>query len=60
MNDCISALEKEDIIGYPTNTIWGLGVDATNKKAIKELYKIKLRILRMGNGKDFKKVAYQS
>ena len=28
---------------YPTDTVWGLGCDASNEKAIEQLYKIKQR-----------------
>lgn len=28
---------------YPTDTIWGLGCDATNAKAVNRIYKIKFR-----------------
>lgn len=31
------------IICYPTDTIWGIGCDATNKDAVEKLYKIKQR-----------------
>ncbi|MBT7896206.1 MAG: translation factor Sua5, partial [Flavobacteriales bacterium] len=29
-------LKKGGIILYPTDTIWGIGCDATNKEAIKK------------------------
>lgn len=32
------------IILYPTDTIWGIGCDATNPEAVKRVYKIKKRI----------------
>lgn len=42
----ITALLKEGgIIAYPTETIYGLGVDALNERAIKRLFEIKLRAL---------------
>ena len=31
------------IILYPTDTIWGIGCDATNEKAVKRIYDIKKR-----------------
>ncbi len=31
------------IILYPTDTIWGIGCDATNEKAIKKIYALKKR-----------------
>ncbi len=39
----ISNLKKGKIILYPTDTIWGIGCDATNEKAIRKIYKIKKR-----------------
>lgn len=40
----IAALLREGgIIAYPTETIYGLGVDALNEKAIKRLFEIKSR-----------------
>ncbi len=45
-NDLIKALEvlKEGgIILYPTDTIWGIGCDATNEKAVERIYQIKQR-----------------
>ena len=37
-------LEKGDIILYPTDTIWGLGCDATNFDAVSKIYKLKDRV----------------
>jgi L-threonylcarbamoyladenylate synthase len=36
-------LNSGGIILYPTDTIWGLGCDATNKLAVDKIYKIKQR-----------------
>lgn len=38
-----AALRKGWVILYPTDTIWGLGCDATNSKAVARLFKIKQR-----------------
>jgi tRNA threonylcarbamoyl adenosine modification protein (Sua5/YciO/YrdC/YwlC family) len=35
------ALEKGGVIGYPTDTVYGLGCDLMNKQAIERLYSIK-------------------
>jgi L-threonylcarbamoyladenylate synthase len=40
---CIEVLKMGGIILYPTDTIWGLGCDATNFNAVKRLYDIKKR-----------------
>jgi len=45
-DDIIKALEtlrSGGIILYPTDTIWGLGCDATNPEAVKKIYDIKKR-----------------
>lgn len=36
-------LRKGKIILYPTDTIWGIGCDATNSKAVQKIYKLKER-----------------
>ncbi|MGI6718154.1 MAG: L-threonylcarbamoyladenylate synthase [Bacteroidales bacterium] len=41
--ETIEALKKGQIILYPTDTIWGIGCDATNSKAVDKIYKIKKR-----------------
>ncbi len=37
----VEALEAGEIIGYPTDTVYALGCDLTNKKAIDRLYQVK-------------------
>ncbi|MCH2021294.1 MAG: threonylcarbamoyl-AMP synthase [Saprospiraceae bacterium] len=41
--ELISTIEKGGLILYPTETIWGIGCDATNEKAISKLNKLKKR-----------------
>lgn len=36
-------LQEGGVILYPTDTVWGLGCDATNTEAIKRIYQIKKR-----------------
>ncbi|WP_286853745.1 MULTISPECIES: L-threonylcarbamoyladenylate synthase [unclassified Proteiniphilum] len=36
-------LMKGGIILYPTDTIWGIGCDATNEDSVKRIYKLKQR-----------------
>jgi len=36
-------LEDGKIILYPTDTVWGIGCDATNKQTVKKIYQIKNR-----------------
>src|SRR5215218_4688114 len=40
---CIRVLNNGGTILYPTDTIWGLGCDATNEQAIGKIYTIKER-----------------
>ena len=37
----VDALVAGDVIGYPTDTVYGLGCDMFNKKALNRLYQIK-------------------
>ena len=39
----LEVLKNGGIILYPTDTIWGLGCDATNEKAVEKIYQIKKR-----------------
>src|SRR5829696_1644289 len=39
----LQALGKGGVILYPTDTVWGLGCDATNAEGIKKIYEIKKR-----------------
>jgi len=39
----IEILRNGGVILYPTDTIWGLGCDASNKKAVEKIYEIKKR-----------------
>jgi L-threonylcarbamoyladenylate synthase len=43
LNNTIKTLKKGGIILYPTDTVWGLGCDATNYSAVEKLYKFKKR-----------------
>ncbi|MBZ4189955.1 L-threonylcarbamoyladenylate synthase [Niabella beijingensis] len=40
---CVTALEEGGVILYPTDTVWGLGCDATNADAVSKIYDIKKR-----------------
>ena len=40
---CIEVLNKGGLILYPTDTIWGIGCDATNPDAVKKVYDLKRR-----------------
>ncbi len=39
----VEVLRNGGVILYPTDTIWGIGCDATNPEAVKKVYEIKRR-----------------
>ena len=39
----VEVLRKGGVILYPTDTVWGIGCDATNAEAVKRVYAIKQR-----------------
>jgi L-threonylcarbamoyladenylate synthase len=41
---CLEVLRKGGTILYPTDTIWGIGCDATKPKAVEKIYRIKKRV----------------
>ncbi len=43
MIDIINCLKQGGIILYPTDTIWGIGCDATNPDAVARIYALKKR-----------------
>jgi L-threonylcarbamoyladenylate synthase len=43
IKQALEVLQKGGVILYPTDTIWGIGCDATNPEAVKRVYDIKQR-----------------
>lgn len=43
IRQAVEVMNKGGIILYPTDTIWGIGCDATNPEAVKRVYDIKRR-----------------
>ncbi|MDN3665390.1 L-threonylcarbamoyladenylate synthase [Algibacter miyuki] len=43
INKAIDVLKKGGLILYPTDTVWGIGCDATNEDAVKKIYQLKQR-----------------
>jgi L-threonylcarbamoyladenylate synthase len=43
IKNCIAVLNKGGLILYPTDTIWGIGCDATNEKAVEKIFALKKR-----------------
>ena len=43
MREAVNVLKKGGVILYPTDTVWGIGCDATNEQAVKRIFEIKQR-----------------
>ena len=43
IQNALGALKKGKIILYPTDTVWGIGCDATNFEAVEKIYALKKR-----------------
>jgi L-threonylcarbamoyladenylate synthase len=43
VDHALEVLKSGGVILYPTDTIWGIGCDATNENAVKRIYEIKKR-----------------
>jgi L-threonylcarbamoyladenylate synthase len=41
ISKCLEVLKAGGIIVYPTDTVWGIGCDATNEEAVKKVYELK-------------------
>lgn len=41
VDKCVEVLREGGIILYPTDTIWGIGCDATNEEAVAKVYALK-------------------
>lgn len=43
VHNAFEVIQKGGIILYPTDTVWGIGCDASNEEAIKKIYALKQR-----------------
>lgn len=43
IREAVQVLNKGGVILYPTDTVWGLGCDATNSEAVRRIFTIKRR-----------------
>ena len=43
IKNAVKVLREGGVILYPTDTVWGIGCDATNAEAVKRVYEIKQR-----------------
>src|SRR6478609_6697916 len=41
--ECCRVMNEGGIILYPTDTVWGIGCDATNEKAVEKIFTVKKR-----------------
>ena len=63
--ECIKVLKTGGLILYPTDTVWGIGCDAQNEKAVSKIYALKKRneqksmIILLSDEKDILKYSDQ-
>lgn len=43
IDPCSEVLKKGGLILYPTDTVWGIGCDATDEEAVRKVYRLKQR-----------------
>ncbi len=43
LKKAVEIMKRGGVILYPTDTVWGIGCDATNNEAVKRVYEIKRR-----------------
>ena len=43
LQEAVEILRKGGVILYPTDTVWGIGCDATNEQAVARVFEIKRR-----------------
>ena len=43
IKNAVETMRKGGVILYPTDTVWGIGCDATNEEAVRRVYAIKQR-----------------
>lgn len=43
IDNCLTVLQNGGLILYPTDTVWGIGCDATNAAAVEKIYRLKNR-----------------
>ncbi|MGZ5220957.1 MAG: L-threonylcarbamoyladenylate synthase [Chitinophagaceae bacterium] len=43
IQSCLAVLKNGGTILYPTDTVWGIGCDATNVNAVEKIYRVKKR-----------------
>jgi len=65
IEECLRVLQSGGLILYPTDTIWGIGCDATNPSAVEKIFQLKKRsdkkamIILLADEKDILKYVTQ-
>ena len=65
IEECLNVLRNGGLILYPTDTVWGIGCDAQNEKAVAKIYALKNRneqksmIILLADEKDILKYSDQ-
>jgi len=65
IEECLTVLNNGGLILYPTDTVWGIGCDAQNEKAVSRIYALKNRneqksmIILLADEKDILKYTDQ-
>ncbi len=44
IEQAVAVLKRGGLILYPTDTVWGIGCDATNETAIEKVFQLKRRV----------------
>ena len=66
LNAAALAIAEGELVGMPTETVYGLAADAQNEDAVKNLFAVKGRpqdnplIVHIENAEDLKKIAYEN
>ena len=43
IQNCLTVLKRGGLILYPTDTVWGIGCDATDPRAVEKIFRLKKR-----------------
>ena len=44
VNKALAVLKNQKVLLYPTDTVWGIGCDATSEETVTKIFKIKQRV----------------
>ena len=48
IKEAVEVLRRGGLILYPTDTVWGIGCDATNPEAVARIYELKRSVNKKG------------